>query len=50
MICRASVVEDPEEDELARRVLVQKYRPRYTGDLDEWRDASLPVAIELPEG
>ena len=25
-------------------------RPRYTGDLDEWRDASLPVAIELPEG
>jgi len=50
MICRAYVVEDTDEDALARRLLVEKYRPRYTGDLDEWREASLPVAIELPEG
>jgi hypothetical protein len=50
MICRAYVVEDADEDTLARRLLMDKYRPRYTGDLDEWRDASLPVAIEFPEG
>jgi hypothetical protein len=50
MICRAYVVEDTNEGALARRLLVEKYRPRYTGDLDEWRETSLPVAFELPEG
>jgi deazaflavin-dependent oxidoreductase (nitroreductase family) len=49
MICRACLVEDPEEDELARRLLVEKYRPRYSGDLEDWRRTALPVAIELPE-
>ena len=49
MICRAYVVQDKEEDALARRLLVEKYQPRYTGDLEEWRRTSLPVAIELPE-
>jgi deazaflavin-dependent oxidoreductase (nitroreductase family) len=49
MICRAHVVQDKEEDALARRLLVEKYQPRYTGDLEEWRRTSLPVAIELPE-
>jgi deazaflavin-dependent oxidoreductase (nitroreductase family) len=48
MICRAYVVEDPEEDALARRLLVEKYQPRYSGDLEEWREAALPVGIELP--
>ena len=48
MICRAALVEDPEEDELARRLLVEKYQPKYSGDLDEWRRSSLPVVIELP--
>jgi deazaflavin-dependent oxidoreductase (nitroreductase family) len=48
MICRAYVVEDAEEDALARRLLVEKYQPRYRGDLEEWREASLPVGIELP--
>lgn len=50
MICRARLVEGSEEDELARRLLVEKYRPRYSGDLDDWRRTALPVAIELPEG
>ncbi len=50
LICRAYVVEDVAEDALARRLLVEKYRPRYSGDLDEWRDAALPVAIEIPGG
>jgi len=49
LICRAYVVEDTDEDALARRLLMEKYRPRYTGDLDEWRETSLPVAFELPE-
>ena len=43
---RARVVTDPEEDALARRVVVEKYRPRYRGDLHEWGRTSLPVAIE----
>jgi len=49
MICRAYVVQDKGEDALARRLLVEKYQPRYTGDLEEWRNTSLPVAVELPE-
>jgi hypothetical protein len=43
------VVEDTDEDALARRLVMEKYRPRYTGDLDEWRETSLPVAFVLPE-
>ena len=49
MICRAYVVEDTDEDALARRLLMEKYQPRYTGDLGEWRETSLPVAFELPQ-
>jgi deazaflavin-dependent oxidoreductase (nitroreductase family) len=49
MICRASVVQDKGEDALARRLLVEKYQPRYSGDLEEWRNTSLLVAVELPE-
>jgi deazaflavin-dependent oxidoreductase (nitroreductase family) len=48
-LAQARVVEDPDEAERARDLLVEKYRPRYKGDLEEWRGTSLPVAIELPE-
>jgi deazaflavin-dependent oxidoreductase (nitroreductase family) len=48
LICRARIVDDPEEDELARRLVTEKYVPRYSGDLDEWRRTALPVAIDLP--
>ncbi len=48
MICRAHVVEDPDEDALARRLLLDKYVPRSSSDLDEWARTALPVAIELP--
>jgi deazaflavin-dependent oxidoreductase (nitroreductase family) len=41
----ARVVTDPDEAELARDLLVQKYRPRYSGDLTTWRRQALPVAI-----
>jgi len=49
MICRASVIEDDAEDELARRLLLEKYAPRYSGDLAEWARTAVAVAIELPE-
>ncbi|HJQ72090.1 MAG TPA: nitroreductase family deazaflavin-dependent oxidoreductase [Actinomycetota bacterium] len=42
----ARLVADRDEDELARRVIVEKYRPRYRGDLDDWGKTSLPVAID----
>jgi deazaflavin-dependent oxidoreductase (nitroreductase family) len=43
---KAHVVTDPEEDALARRLLVDKYTPRYRGDLTDWGKTSLPVAID----
>jgi hypothetical protein len=43
---RARVVEDPEEDELARRLLVEKYERR-PGSLSNWRRTALPVAVDL---
>ncbi len=47
-IARARVVEDPEEDALARRLLLEKYGPRYGGDLEAWGRTALPVAVQLP--
>jgi deazaflavin-dependent oxidoreductase (nitroreductase family) len=43
---RGRVVTDPEEDALARDLLLEKYRPRYSGGLSGWGQTSLPVAIE----
>jgi len=43
---KARVVGDPDEDALARRIVVEKYRPRYRGDLDDWGRTSLPIAID----
>src|SRR5436190_10778405 len=42
----ARVVTDESEDELARRLLFEKYTPRYGGDLENWRDTALPIAID----
>jgi deazaflavin-dependent oxidoreductase (nitroreductase family) len=44
---RARIVQDADEDERARTLLVDKYAPGYSGDLDGWRRRSLPVAIDL---
>jgi F420H(2)-dependent quinone reductase len=41
----AQIVTDPEEGELARDLLVTKYRPRYGGELEGWRRTALPIAI-----
>jgi deazaflavin-dependent oxidoreductase (nitroreductase family) len=43
---KARVVTDPAEDAQARRLLAEKYQPRYRGNLDEWGRISLPVAID----
>jgi hypothetical protein len=43
---RARVVEDPKEDALARRLLVEKYE-RTPGSLANWRRTALPVAVDL---
>ena len=43
----ARVVEEPDEAALARRLLFDKYQPTYSGDLTDWRERSLPVAIDL---
>lgn len=43
---KARVVTDPGEDALARRIVAEKYRPRYRGELGEWGRTSLPVAID----
>jgi len=42
----ARIVRDPEEDALARRLLPEKYAPRYRGDLDRWSRESLPIAVD----
>jgi len=36
-----------EEAAHARRLVFEKYQPRYDGDLTGWRDAALPVAIDV---
>ena len=43
---KARIVEDPGEDGLARRLLVDKYE-RKSGSLSGWRRRSLPVAVDL---
>lgn len=43
---RARIVEDAQEDALARRLLVEKYE-RSPGSLANWRRTALPVAVDL---
>ncbi len=44
---RARVVEDPGEEALARRLLFEKYSPGYGGNLEDWRENALPVAVDF---
>ena len=41
---------DPDEEELARTLVYDKYSAGYGGDLSGWRRRSLPVAIDLDVG
>ncbi len=43
----ARVVDDTAEDARARQLLVDKYAPRYAGDLSDWGRTALPVAVDL---
>lgn len=36
-----------DEDALARRLLFEKYTPRYAGDLVGWSRTALPVAVDF---
>ena len=44
---RARVVEDGDEEEWARNALLEKYSSSYGGDLTNWSQRSLPIAIDL---
>jgi deazaflavin-dependent oxidoreductase (nitroreductase family) len=43
----ARVVSAPADDQTARRLLLQKYEPTYSGDLFGWGRTALPVAVDL---
>ena len=43
----ARVLDGGDEDRLARRLLVEKYRPRDSSDLNDWGRTSLPVVVDL---
>jgi hypothetical protein len=44
------LIEDADEIERCRSLVFDKYQPRYHGgDLTEWRERALPVALDLEE-
>jgi deazaflavin-dependent oxidoreductase (nitroreductase family) len=43
----ARVVSEGAEDGLARRLLLEKYEPTYSGDLSDWGKTALPIAVDL---
>jgi deazaflavin-dependent oxidoreductase (nitroreductase family) len=48
-LTKARVVErDTDEDALGRRLLLQKYQPRGSGDLSSWAGSGLLVAVGWP--
>lgn len=44
---QARIVNDTEEDALARKVVFDKYVPRSSDDLTEWARTALPVAVDI---
>ncbi len=49
-VAAARAVVDLEEDRRARDLLFDKYEPRYSGDLVEWKGTAAVVAVDLPAG
>jgi deazaflavin-dependent oxidoreductase (nitroreductase family) len=43
----ARIVTAGTEDQLARRLLLEKYQPRDSSDLEHWGETALPVAVDL---
>ena len=44
---RARIVDTPAEHARVRKMLVEEYTPRYSGDLTDWGRNALPVAVDL---
>jgi hypothetical protein len=44
---QARLVNDTEEDALARKIVFEKYTPRSSDDLTDWSRDALPVAVDL---
>jgi deazaflavin-dependent oxidoreductase (nitroreductase family) len=44
---QARLVNDTEEDAMARKLVFEKYVPRSSDDLVDWSRTSLPVAVDL---
>jgi deazaflavin-dependent oxidoreductase (nitroreductase family) len=44
---RGRIVTDADEDRLARDAVHAKYAVAYSGDLTGWREAALPIAVDL---
>ena len=44
---QARIVNDTEEDALARKVVFDKYVARSSDDLTEWARTALPVAVDI---
>jgi len=44
---QAHVVNESNEDALARKLVAEKYTPRSSDDLGDWSRTSLPVAVDL---
>jgi deazaflavin-dependent oxidoreductase (nitroreductase family) len=46
----ARILDEPgDEEATARRLVFEKYQPRYDGDLTRWRQRSLPVALDISD-
>src|SRR6266436_5184428 len=43
----ARLVNDTEEDALARKLVFEKYVPRSSDDLVDWSRTSLPIAVDI---
>ena len=44
---KGRIVQDLDEDALARRMVLDKYTPRDDDDLQDWSRTSLPIAVDL---
>ena len=44
---KGRVVQDAQEDALARRLIAEKYESSEEEDLSEWYNSALPVAVDL---
>ena len=46
---RGRVADEGDESARARELVFDKYQPRYSGSLADWRVRSLPIVVDLEE-